>query len=74
MSPDCCVSGLCSQLCSQSEVCGQQMSLIWKLLPSDPPEFYLRMGLIVHFPLLHLLISGRKEAFTCTRKALFTQY
>lgn len=50
------------------------MSLIWKLLPSDPPEFYLRMGLIFHFPVLHLLISGRKEAFTCTRKALFMQY
>lgn len=50
------------------------MSLIWKLLPPDPPEFYLRMGLTFHFPALHLLISGRKEAFICTVKALFMQY
>ena len=71
---NCCLSDLCSLLCSESEVCGQQTSLICKLLPSDPPDFYLRMGLIFPSPVLHLLISGRKEAFICTLKALCMQY
>lgn len=50
------------------------MSLSWKPLPSKLNPIWSCMGFILHFAVLHLFISGRKESLPLPHAEHFTHF